>query len=496
MGSPESQIVRKWAEDPELFCKEALKVKFLSTQQRQGFEELRTLVWSKIKQAEGIPLSEKEKNYYSKIGLSIMSGRGTGKDAFASMAILWFLCCFPMPVVPCTAPTGHQLKDILWREINKWRVGQDPANPPIVSDWLTWQSDKVFFTPHRGREWFAVARTANSKSTMEEQEETLQGFHEDYMMIVIDEASGVPDPVFRPLEGTLTRKCNFILNIFNPTRRDGFAADSHTKDRNRWVCLNWDSEESELVKPEFIQDLEKKYGRDSNYFRVNVKGVPPVSSSDTLIPYEWVIDAVNRDVLPLPEDPEVAGIDVGAGGDPSIYLAMRGPVVGPIHSNDTNDSEALTGWLMGRIFEHDPKSVMVDMIGVGWGIEGNLRARLQSAATTIIGVNVSEVPSQDSRFYRLRDELAWRVREKFEQRAISIPDDPLLIGEATTIKFTEPNGLIKVESKKEMKKRGVVSPNRFDALCLANYYETQLLRKWSQRRPIKSYHNKTTWRTV
>lgn len=491
------KTIRQWAEDPVLFCTEALKVKFISSQQKQGFEELRKLVWAKIKRAEGKSLTTEEEDYARRIGLSIMSGRGTGKDAFASMAVIWFLCCFPSPLVPCTAPTGHQLRDILWREINKWRMGLDHNDPPLVKDWITWQSDKIYLTVQKGRDWYAVARTSNAQSTKEEQEETLQGFHEDYMMMVIDEASGVPDPVYKPLESSLTGKCNFIVNIFNPTRRDGFAADSQTKNRDRWVCLHWSTEDSDLPNAQFyVEDMAKNYGTDSNFYRVNVKGLFPVSSSDTLIPYEWVIDAINRDLVPLPEDPEVAGVDVGAGGDPSVYLEMRGPVVAPIKQNDTSDSEVLTGWLMSRIFEQEPRAVMVDVIGVGWAIEGNLRSRISTPGLNIIGVNVAELPAQDERFFRLRDELAWKVRERFEHRSISIPNDPQLIAEATSIKFTEPNGKIKIESKKEMKKRGIVSPNRFDALCLAHYYETNMLRKWSQYKTYRQKPTTSSWKTV
>lgn len=477
----ESQVslVESWAKDPLKFVEEALRVKYLSTQQKQAFEELRKLVWSKIKLAEKRKMTAEEKAYAKKVGISIMSGMGTGKDAFTSMAIIWFLCCFPKALIPCTAPTAHQLKDVLWREINKWRAG-DANDPPVIKEWITWQSDKVYWTPEKGREWFAIGRTANPKGSAEEQAETLQGFHEEYMMVVADEASAIPDAVFKPLEGTLTGKCNFILMIFNPVRQDGFAIDTHTKHREQWITLHWDSEESELVTKESIEQKADKYGRDSNFFRVTVKGLPPISSSDTLIPYEWAMDAVNADLDPLPEDDEIFGLDIGAGGDPSIIMPVVGPKVMPCYQYETSDSEVLTGWVMGKIFEHEPKAVFGDVIGVGWGVMGNLRARIPSQLSKIISVNVSNVASNDFRFHKLRDELAWRVREKFERREISIPNDQILIGEATSIKFAEPMGKIKVESKKELKMRGLKSPNRFDALCLTQYYKTEFVRRMAK----------------
>jgi phage terminase large subunit len=490
-------IIESWAKDPLKFVTEALRVKRLSTQQKQAFEELRKLVWAKIKLAEGAKLTSEEKHYSKKIGISIMSGMGTGKDAFTSMAIIWFLCCFPKALIPCTAPTAHQLKDVLWREINKWRVG-DHNDPPVVKDWIVWQSDKVYWEPEKGREWFAIGRTANPRGSAEEQAETLQGFHEDYMMMVADEAAAVPDAVFRPLEGTLTGKCNFMLLIFNPFHQTGFAIDTQTKYRDQWVCLHWDAEESENVSRESIEQKREKYGEDSNFYRVTVKGLPPISSSDTLIPYEWAMDAINADLEPLPDDPEVFGLDIGAGGDPSIILPMQGPKVLPVMQMETSDSEVLTGWVMGKVFEHEPKLVFGDVIGVGWALMGNLKTRVPIELSKIIPVNVSNVASNENRFTKLRDELAWRVREKFEQRTISIPNDPILIGEATTIKFEEPNGKIKVESKKELKARGLKSPNRFDALCLAHYFNSTFIKRSAGGDPLwkKRQQPSGSWKTV
>ena len=492
-----TEIVRRWSKDPEGFIYEALKVKFLSTQQREACGVIRDLILAKVKVGLGKKSTDAEKALSKKIGISIMSGKGTGKDAFTAMIIIWFLCCFERPLIPCTAPTGHQLSDILWSEINKWLVGT-PDNVPLVKDWLTWQKDKLFLTERKGRDWYAIARTSSPKDSAEAQEETLQGFHEDYMMIVIDEASGVMPPVFKPLESTMTRLCNFILMIFNPTQSTGFAVDSQRKERDRWICLQWNAEDSELVNKESIADKEQKYGRDSNYFRVNVLGLPPVAGNDILIPYEWVIGAIDADLEPLDDDPEVAGIDVGAGGDPTIYLRQRGPKVYPIDFNNSAHSLEVRNWLMGKLFKFEPKAAMIDNIGIGWGITGDLQEDMKSSETKVIGVNVG-IRCDDGKFFQVRDKLAWRVRERFEAGNLSIPNDAILIAECTTIKYIDyhSGNLTKVESKKDMLKRGLSSPNRFDALCMAQYYDVGSMRKWSRRdkRPKTPLH-KTTWRTV
>ena len=137
----------------------------------------------------------------------------------------------------------------------------------------------------------------------------------------------------------------------------------------------------------------------------------------------------------------------------------------------------------------------VDVIGVGWGIAGNLRAR---SGVHIVDLKVSEVPAETERFHRLRDELYWRLREQFEHRCIRIPDDDILIGELTTLKKNEDSGRVKVEGKKELKRRGLASPNRADALALTEYYAHEQLRRLAgrSRRQWRRPVGTRTWRTV
>src|SRR3990167_1580564 len=488
------QVVKSWAHNPAKFVQEAiLEPRGLNerptAQQMQALDEVRKLVNATITLADGDTFTAAELEYTKKQGLSVMSGQGAGKDGLASWLIIWFLCCFPYPKIPCTAPTGHQLKDVLWSEVNKWLRGS------LVKDWLVWQSDKIFFKEAGGKEWFAVARTANPKASGEEQAETLAGFHEDYLMVLADEASGISESVFKPLEGTLTGRCNFIVVIFNPTRSTGFAIDSQQKYRSSWVCLHWDGEQSERVTKEHILNTQKKYGRDSNYFRIRINGLPPIADESILIPWDWVMDAVDRDIEPTDLDPLVFGLDVGAGGDPSALLQRQGPKVHKIDTFDTVDSEKLTGWALGKIYDAEPSDVFIDIIGWGWGVAGNLKTRQHTAQ--VWDVNVAEAASISDRYFRLRDELWWNLREKFQQQAISIINDEELIGELTTIKWEEDgNGKIKIESKKDLRKRGLSSPNKADALCLTEYFQGNILKSMNQHRKKNKKVERGGWKTI
>jgi hypothetical protein len=477
-----------WKENPLKFVKEALNVTSVSQQQEAALEELRRLVFCKIKKSEDAKLNKEEERYASKIGISIMSGKGTGKDAWTSWVVAWFLCCFPNPKIACTAPTKHQLKDILWAEISKWLRGSE------IKDFLVWQSDKVFWKESGGKEWFAVARTTNVKGSQEEQAATLAGFHEDYMCLIVDEASDVPNAVFSPLESTLTGKCNFAIVIFNPNHSSGYAIDTQFKDRAHWIPIRWNAEDSERVAKSSIEFKQKKYGRDSNYFRITVLGLPPLADPNVLIPWDWVMQCVDLEMEALDDDPEVFGLDVGGGGDPSILLRRKGPRVISLDEMNTHESEVLIGWVIRRVLDAEADLLMVDSIGIGWGVAGHLRTRLDRVKVT--DVNVSESASDDERFAGLRDELWWSVRELFEARLISIPNDDVLIGELTTIKYVElPK--IKVESKRDMKKRGLMSPNRADALCLTEYFSSSTRRALGGRaKQVRRGTPALSWKTI
>jgi hypothetical protein len=462
-----------------------------SAQQMDAMIEFDKLVIAKTKAYYGDPLSEIEEYYSKKIGMSIMSGQGTGKDAVNAWFCWKFLTCFSYAKIPATAPSAHQLRDIVWSEMAKW-IAYSP-----IKDFFEIQTDKIYFKEAEGKRWFMIARTANPKDSLDEQAETLAGLHEDYMLIVATEASGISDPVYKPLEGTLTGKLNLVNLIFNPTRAKGYAHDSQFKERESWIALRWNAEESEIVSRDHIEYMAKKYGRDSNTYRIRVLGLPPRMDELTLLDPEWVYNAVGRDIAPLDTDEEFMIIDVGAGGDETVMTRRRGPNILEIKAYTTSNSEILTNWLMSQIFTYQPAMVLIDPIGVGWGIAGNLRSRMRD--TLIIDVNVTELPTDDQRFFRMRDELWWNLKEEFEHGTISIPDDAMLQDELLAIrldqKMYEQKGVIKIESKRDMIKRGVESPNRGDTLAMSEYFGIETMRRMKTR-PTARRGSQTNWRVA
>lgn len=478
MASKAENLILSWKNDPAKFVKECIGVK-PTIQQVDALEALRKLVHAKLKAFEGkSDLTPEERELSRMIGISIMSGHGTGKDSICAWSIMWFMICFPRPIILCTAPTASQLQNVLWAEVYKWLNRRDDKGEFAcpAHDWLTVQNDKIFMTERGNKDWFAIARTSSNNASPDEQAETLAGFNGPYKMVIVDEASGIHDGVFKPLEGGLGGKCNFVLMVFNPTRSRCFAVDSHdaAKDGARWIKLRWNSEDCELVSKDHIAMMLAKHGRESNTYRVRVLGLPPLADTDTLIPWDWITDAIDRDITPLPNDPVCLGVDVGAGGDKSIILTRRGGRVERIVDHSSKDTMELVGWTLNEAAKNEDSVIYVDSIGIGKGVYDRLRENRMR----VFSIDVRRTPKAAERFCRLRDELWWNLREQFEKGTISIPNNKELIDQLTAIKYKpQSDGKIKVEGKDDMRRRGFGSPDEADALCLSFAMSDNVVRR-------------------
>ncbi len=473
------RLLNRWSFNAVEFVQEAIGVRsdvkkglMISDQQMEYLKVLPKLVHSKIKLHEGAELTKEEVSLSTKWGISTMSGQGTGKAAVAAWTIIWFLGCFPRPKILCTAPVADSLRNIIWPEVTKWLNHRDMNGNYAckVRDWFEVQTDKIYYKqiPKNswGKEWFCLGRTSSPNQSSDEQVETLSGYHEDYLLYLVDEASGVPDPVFKPLSGGLTQKCNFIVMFFNPTRRTGFAIETQFgKSSNNWVKLQWDSEKSPLVSKQHIKDMEEKFGRESNTFRIRVKGVPPVSDDGTLIPWDWIFDSVDRKIEVAKEEPVIMGVDcAGYGEDKAVILVRQGMKIIAIYSYNKLNTTELASWVLEKRNFHEPDVIYIDAIGLGAGVYDQVK---EVQRERCFPINASESPSRSEKFDRLRDELWWKARELFENRLLCIPDDQALIEQLAGPRYNpDKKGRIKVESKQDMKKRGLRSPDRADAFVM------------------------------
>lgn len=453
-----------------------------TTQQKEYWVELGKLIRAKFK-AHTCPgkMTDEEREYAGLIGISIMAGQGTSKDFDAAMTILFFIDVFPYSKTTATGLTGKHLRNILWAECSKIiRLAKkcnpsDPMSETVLEAAVTWQTERIFHkgAKNPGAEWFAEAVTINPNATEDDQAKTLYGRHEDFQLIVIDEAASVPEPVFGPLEGTLTSPCSIALMIFNPTRNKGYAWASHYGPHaHQWLKLRRNAEECERVTPEHLAKMAK-YGRESNPYRVKVLGLPPLLSGGGAIPYEKIMAAVNREFDVSEFDPVIMGVDPAAGGDKSVVTVKQGPMVRQF-KKQTADPDDLADWVSSLYHEHEAAVAFVDVIGIGWALPKALQNRDCNARKA----DARNTAKDEEKHVNKRTEMYWDMCQDFINDCISIEDDEDLINCLGAIKFKEVGKRQAMPLKKEMKKDlDGFSPDESDSLALTYAKPASLFRK-------------------
>lgn len=410
--------------------------------------------------------------------VSIKSGQGVGKTGIEAVAFLWFLVCFPYPRVVATAPTRQQLNDVLWSEVAKWM-----AKSPLLSSMLKWTKTYVYMVGQEKR-WFAVARTATKA-------ENMQGFHEDNMLFIVDEASGVADPIMEAILGTLTGVNNKLLLCGNPTKASGTFYDSHNRDRKLYCCHTVSSEDSPRTNKQNIEALIQKYGYDSNVVRVRVRGLFPKEDADVFISSS-IVEQCSSKLYELEDKSPfiLLGVDVARfGNDETVITRNAHGKIMIVKKYRGQDLMATAGWVIQeykkilREFPEYKKKVYVniDDTGLGGGVTDRLKEvkkeqKLNRLA--IIPINMAEKIETDTKegekaaenYDNITTHMWAVVRKLLEKKQIEIEDDSELFAQLSERKYEmTSNGKIRLESKDDMKKRGLDSPDRADSMALSCY---------------------------
>ena len=390
--------------------------------------------------------------------ISVRSGHGTGKSTAASWAMLWyFLMHYPNKVV-VTAPTSSQLFDALFAEMKRW-INE---LPPHLQSVLNVKSDRVEHNSAPS-EMFISARTSRAETP-----EALAGVHSEHVMLVVDEASGVPEKVFEAAAGSMSGHNATTIMLSNPTRSSGTFFESQNRLADSWWTRRWSCIDSPLVSDEFIEEMKLRYGEESNAFRIRVLGEFPQADDDTIIPFHLVETATHRDIEGDSDLPSVWGLDVSRFGNDKTALCKRqGSVVTEIRSWAGLDLMQTVGRVVAEyealLPSKQPREILVDSIGLGSGVVD----RLRELGLPVRGINVAEAPSMGGTYLNLRSELWFKTKAWFEDRACKLPKDDQLVAELTGIRYSfTSSGKMKAESKDEMRKRGLASPDLADALCL------------------------------
>ena len=253
----------------------------------------------------------------------------------------------------------------------------------------------------------------------------------------------------------------------NPTRAYGFFYDTHHALRSRWHTMHVSCLDVPRAQGH-IQDIRAKYGEGSNAWRVHVLGEFPTAEDQTVMPLELVMSAVGRDLSSL-NYYAVWGVDVARFGDDRTALAKRqaNRLLEPIKHWSGTDLIVTAGRIKAEYdetpYDMRPREIHIDAIGLGAGVYD----RCKELGLPARAINVGEAAATRENCMRLRDELWFKGREWFQDRTCSLPQDEALIAELTAPTYTfSLTGKMVVESKADMKKRGLRSPDLADAFLL------------------------------
>jgi hypothetical protein len=390
---------------------------------------------------------------------SIASGHGIGKSAIVAWLVDWIRSTRPYSQGTVTATTAPQLRTKTWAQIVRW------CKKSITAHWFditTSMSHMAMRHKSHPDEWFCSAQTC-----AEENSEAFAGQHaaNSTSYYIFDEAAGVPDKINEVSEGGLTDGEPMKFAFGNPTQNSGWFYDTHHKMRHRWRTRQIDSRSVQITNKKFLQELIDDYGIDSDIVKVRVRGMFPSMSIKQFFGSKDVDAAYGRHLRPeqYAFAPKILTLDNAWEGDDEGVIGLRqGLKFQLLRTFAKNDNDIQVATLLAHLEdEYEADGVIIDG-GYGTGVysAGHTMGR-----DWILVWFSAESP--DEGCLNLRAYMAKQTRDWLKAGG-SLPDDPVLHDELIAIEaLPRMDGKIQLEAKKDAKKRGLKSPNRYDALGLS-----------------------------
>ena len=393
---------------------------------------------------------------------TIKAGHTVGKTFIIARIGLWWISSSRDSILITTAPSGRQVKTLLWGEM---RTAYFNSASPLGGqmDLMQWKiSDS----------WYAIGFSTDKPVNV-------GGFHGKRVMVIVDEASGMKDEIMDGLDSAVAGDQCKLIYSGNPLRPTGHFYESFKDPSFNKItisCLEHPNvkEGKEIypgmVSKSWVEDRAKRWGRKSALYKARVLGQFPEGGTDLLIEIAWTEEAKERKLKP--SGPIEAGLDVSDGGtDETVFYVRQGPVV--LYMESWNPAKEATMETVGRtvalIKKWKVEIIKIDKIGVGAGVHSRIKEL--KPCKKVIGVNVAE-GAYDTEAYQIRrDEIWYGLAQRFADGDIDltrVKDNEETWSQITDIKRKHNSrGQQKVESKDEMKTRGLTSPDQGDALCLA-----------------------------
>jgi len=403
--------------------------------------------------------------------VAVKSAHDTGKSHVASRIVAWHLDTQSDPFATTTAPTTKQVHAILWRYLGQaHRKAKLDGRITLDDEW---------YTGPGGKELVAYGR-----KPADTDQAAFQGIHALHPFVLVDEACGVPKSIFDAVDSLATNQNARVLAIGNPDDPASHFAQI-CKPGSGWHVITVSAFDTPaytgekvpeellplLVSPEWVEERKLRWGVTSPIYQSKVLGEFPDISDDSLILPRW-IEAAQKRTLERTRRPIIAADIARFGEDETVIMRREGGWIRTYRAHHKDDTMTTAGHIAKAMRDIDDEAgkndwvrAIVDVPGVGGGVVD----RLAELDLPVVPYNGGEAPIDKERFVNARAEDYWTLRERFEQGEVDIdPDDDKLAAQLGSIKWgIDSRGRIKIESKDDMRKRGLPSPDRADAMAIA-----------------------------
>ena len=397
--------------------------------------------------------------------MAISSGRGIGKSALVSWITDWMLSTRIGSTTIISANSESQLRSITWAELTKWLAMsinshwfEVSATRLMPAKWLT---ELVERDLKKGTRYWGV----EGRLWSAENPDAYAGVHNfDGVMVIFDEASGIDDSIWAVTSGFFTENTpnRFWLAFSNPRRNTGYFYEAFNSKRDFWTTKIVDARTVEGTDKQVYEQIIAEYGPDSSQAHVEVYGQFPNENDDQFISIGIVDAAMKRQPYKDETAPIVIGVDPARfGADATVIAVRQGRDIVKLIRHRGDDTMTVVGHVIDAIEEFKPTLVNIDEGGLGAGVVD----RLKEQRYKIRGVNFGNKAKNPIMYGNKRAEIWGEMRDWL--KSASVPNDRFLKSDLISPKMKpDSRGTIYLESKKDMKARGLASPDAADAIAL------------------------------
>jgi hypothetical protein len=396
---------------------------------------------------------------------AVSSGRGIGKSALVSWITIWMLTTRIGSTTIISANSESQLRSVTWAEITKWLATainshwfEVSATRVMPAKWLT---ELVERDLKKGTRYWGV----EGRLWSAENPDAYAGVHNfDGVLVVFDEASGIDDSIWAVTSGFFTENTpnRFWMAFSNPRRNTGYFYEAFNSKREFWATKVVDARTVEGTDKQVYQQIIDEYGPDSSQAHVEVYGQFPSEGDDQFISVSLVDEAMKRPAYKDASAPIVIGVDPARfGADATVIAVRQGRDIISIQRHRGDDTMTVVGHVIEAIEEYKPTLVVIDEGGLGAGIVD----RLKEQRYKVKGINFGNKSANPIMYGNKRAEMWGKMKDWL--KSASIPLDRFLKTDLISpMMKPDSKGTIFLESKKDMKARGLASPDAADAICV------------------------------